>query len=108
MSRPIDPGARLSVRGIKKAFGTNVVLKGIDIDVQPGSVVALIGGNGAGKSTLVKIIMGIYTADSGEVCMAGVPCRLSSWCPDGSEPHRRSWACRLPLPISAHFPPSAR
>lgn len=76
MSRPIDPGARLSVRGIKKAFGTNVVLKGIDIDVQPGSVVALIGGNGAGKSTLVKIIMGIYTADSGEVCMEGVPCRL--------------------------------
>ena len=76
MSQPIDAGARLSVRSITKAFGSNVVLKGIDMDVQPGSVVALIGGNGAGKSTLVKIIMGIYTADSGEIYMEGKPCRL--------------------------------
>ena len=76
MSQPVDRAARLSVRGITKAFGANVVLKGIDLDVQPGSVVALIGGNGAGKSTLVKIVMGIYTADSGEVYMDGEPCRL--------------------------------
>ena len=49
--------AMLSVRGITKAFGSNSVLKGIDMDIAKGSVVALIGGNGAGKSTLVKIIM---------------------------------------------------
>ncbi len=76
MREPVDAGARLSVRGITKSFGTNVVLKGIDLDVQPGSVVALIGGNGAGKSTLVKIIMGIYEADGGEIYMEGRPCRL--------------------------------
>ena len=68
--------ALLSVRGITKAFGSNAVLKGIDLDVGVGSIVALIGGNGAGKSTLMKIIMGIYQADEGEICLRGKPCRL--------------------------------
>ncbi len=63
--------ALLSVRGIRKSFGMNQVLKGIDLDVLPGEVLALIGGNGAGKSTLMKIIMGIYTHDSGEIIFMG-------------------------------------
>ena len=63
--------ALLSVRGIRKSFGLNQVLKGIDLDVLPGQALALIGGNGAGKSTLMKIIMGIYTHDSGEISFAG-------------------------------------
>ena len=68
--------AMLSVRGITKAFGSNSVLKGIDMDIARGSVVALIGGNGAGKSTLVKIIMGIYQPDSGELYLEGKPAKL--------------------------------
>lgn len=63
--------ALLSVRGIRKSFGLNQVLKGIDLDVTAGEVLALIGGNGAGKSTLMKIIMGIYTHDSGELSFQG-------------------------------------
>ena len=63
--------ALLSVRGIRKSFGLNQVLKGIDLDVASGEVLALIGGNGAGKSTLMKIIMGIYTHDSGELSFKG-------------------------------------
>ena len=61
----------LSVHDIYKSFGTNAVLKGISLEVRPGEVLALIGGNGAGKSTLMKIIMGIYSADSGEIEIGG-------------------------------------
>ena len=76
MQEPLKQPSRLSVRGIKKSFGSNTVLKGIDLDVPAGSVLALIGGNGAGKSTLVKIVMGIYQADEGEVYLEGKPCKL--------------------------------
>lgn len=61
----------LSARGVFKTFGLNAVLKGIDLDVGKGEVLALIGGNGAGKSTLMKIIMGIYRPDEGELVIAG-------------------------------------
>ena len=61
----------LSVKNIYKSFGTNVVLKGISMDLNGGEVIALIGGNGAGKSTLMKIIMGIYQQDEGEIFVAG-------------------------------------
>ena len=66
-----DSGSLLSVRDITKKFGTNVVLKGVSLNLQPGEVLALIGGNGAGKSTLMKIIMGIYTQDGGELIVDG-------------------------------------
>jgi len=61
------PGRRLvlSARGIRKSFGGNEVLHGVDLDAVGGRVVALLGENGAGKSTLVKIISGDYQADSG-------------------------------------------
>ena len=61
----------LSVRGITKAFGSNNVLKSVDLDLDKGEILALIGGNGAGKSTLMKIIMGIYQPDSGEIAING-------------------------------------
>lgn len=53
--------------GICKSFGKNNVLKGIDLTIFPGDVLSIIGGNGAGKSTLMKIIMGIYSCDKGDL-----------------------------------------
>lgn len=61
----------LDIRDIFKAFGMNTVLKGISLSLNEGEVLALIGGNGAGKSTLMKIIMGIYHQDSGEIFVRG-------------------------------------
>lgn len=63
--------ALLNIKNIYKSFGMNAVLKGISLDLNEGEVLALIGGNGAGKSTLMKIIMGIYQHDSGEIYVKG-------------------------------------
>ena len=61
----------LKMTNISKSFGSNKVLDGIEIEVGKGEVVALLGENGAGKSTLIKILGGIYHADSGEVYIEG-------------------------------------
>ena len=61
----------LTVRNVCKSFGMNTVLKGVSLDLREGEVLALIGGNGAGKSTLMKIIMGIYSCDSGDIRIRG-------------------------------------
>ena len=61
----------LEMTGITKAFGSNVVLSGVNLSVDRGEVVAILGENGAGKSTLIKILGGIYKADSGEIKIDG-------------------------------------
>ncbi|HCM27522.1 MAG: ABC transporter ATP-binding protein [Treponema sp. GWB1_62_6] len=71
------PESMLAVRGIKKSFGNNTVLKGVDLDLFAGEVLALIGGNGAGKSTMMKIVMGIHQPDEGEIHIAGKCVRLN-------------------------------
>lgn len=76
------PGILFSAAGVYKSFGINAVLKGIDLSVDKGEVLALIGGNGAGKSTLMKIIMGIYQPDEGSICISGE--RLTTFKPSAA------------------------
>ena len=57
----------LTVKGVKKAFADNEVLHGVDLQVQRGDRVAIMGPNGIGKSTLLKIVMGDLPADTGTV-----------------------------------------
>jgi ABC-type sugar transport system ATPase subunit len=64
---------QLKLRGIRKRFGENEVLKGIDLTVNGGEVVALLGENGAGKSTLTRVISGAYQPNEGTVEINGSP-----------------------------------
>jgi ribose transport system ATP-binding protein len=70
-------GALLRVNSVSKAYATPV-LKGIDIAIGPGEVVALTGENGAGKSTFSKIIAGLIAADSGQMHFNDEPYAPSS------------------------------
>ncbi|GAQ52521.1 amino acid ABC transporter ATP-binding protein [Streptomyces acidiscabies] len=65
--------ARISLSGVRKRFGDLDVLQGVDIDVEPGEVVVLIGASGSGKSTLLRIMCDLERADGGEVWVNGVP-----------------------------------
>jgi polar amino acid transport system ATP-binding protein len=65
--------SRISLSGVHKSFGDLEVLKGVDIDVEPGEVVVLIGASGSGKSTLLRIMCDLERADSGDVWVGGVP-----------------------------------
>ena len=61
----------LECKGICKSFGSNKVLRDINIQIKKGEAHAFLGSNGAGKSTLIKIITGVYSKDSGEILVDG-------------------------------------
>ncbi|GGM79216.1 ATP-binding cassette domain-containing protein [Dactylosporangium sucinum] len=63
----------LSARGLVKTFGRVVGLDGVDIELYPGEVLAVIGDNGAGKSTLIKCLTGALIPDAGEILLDGNP-----------------------------------
>ncbi|HEX6197223.1 MAG TPA: ATP-binding cassette domain-containing protein [Jiangellaceae bacterium] len=61
----------ISVRGLRKAFGDNLVLAGLDLDVAERTIFALLGPNGAGKTTMVNILSTLIRSDSGDLTVAG-------------------------------------
>jgi iron(III) transport system ATP-binding protein len=63
--------ARLSVKRLTKAFGGTPVLRGVDLDVAPGSLVAVLGASGSGKTTLLRLLCGFERADSGLIEIDG-------------------------------------
>ena len=62
----------IKIRGIKKSFGSLEVLKGIDLDIERGKVISIVGPSGAGKTTLLQIMGTLDEADSGSVIIDGV------------------------------------
>jgi polar amino acid transport system ATP-binding protein len=63
----------INLYGVSKSFGATQVLRDVNLDVQPGEVLVLIGASGSGKSTVLRIMSGLETADAGEVWVNNVP-----------------------------------
>ncbi|MEU0598096.1 ABC transporter ATP-binding protein [Streptomyces sp. NPDC006393] len=100
-STPAHPPV-LRATGIHKSYGKHTVLRGAELTVAPGQLVAVVGENGAGKSTLLKILAGTQPADRGEVSLAGA----LGYCPQDPvlngaltvEQHLRYFAAARRLP----------
>ncbi len=70
--------------GIHKRFGSTVALRGVELELRPGEVHALVGENGAGKSTLMKVLSGAVSPDAGQMTLDGQP-----YAPPGPQDARR-------------------
>jgi polar amino acid transport system ATP-binding protein len=75
----------LRIEGLRKAFGNNEVLRGIDLDIAPGERVAILGASGSGKSTLLRCINFMEIPTSGRVFLDGRPVGQDG---TGRDPHR--------------------
>jgi phospholipid/cholesterol/gamma-HCH transport system ATP-binding protein len=74
----------IQLRGVSKAFGKNVILDGMDLDIYPSEGLGIIGPSGTGKSTILRIIAGLLAPDEGEVYIRGELRRGSI--EDGNDP----------------------
>ncbi len=74
----MDRPSSLTLRSVSKAYGATLALDAVDLSIERGEVLALMGANGAGKSTLAKIASGVIQPDHGEIILAGRPIRFAS------------------------------
>ncbi len=82
--------AVIDARGIRKAYGKNTVLDGVDLALGEGESVAILGPNGAGKTTAIEILMGFIGRDAGEISVLGA---------DPSKSQPAAWRARIGMAI---------
>lgn len=63
----------IKISNLSKSFGDNAVLKGINLETRSGKALGILGRNGAGKTTAIRIIMGVFPSDTGEILLDGKP-----------------------------------
>src|ERR1700753_3811612 len=66
-------GVQLHTQHLTKSFGAQSVLRGIDLTIQPGEFISIVGKSGSGKSTLLRLIAGLETPDSGSIWIDNQP-----------------------------------
>ncbi len=71
MTKAANDTPKISLKGVEKRFGSNVVLDGLDLDVMPGESVVVIGGSGTGKSVMIKSVLGIVQPEAGSIKIDG-------------------------------------
>lgn len=71
MTTTLTRAESLAVSGLNLSIGGSPILRGVDLDIRPGTVFCLMGRNGVGKSTTLKALMGLLPVDSGRVVFAG-------------------------------------
>ncbi|MGH7951832.1 MAG: ABC transporter ATP-binding protein, partial [Limisphaerales bacterium] len=72
MNEPANnAGVSLRVRGLRKSYGDQEVLKGVDFEVKPGEIFVIMGPSGSGKSVLLKHLIGLEEPDAGEILING-------------------------------------
>lgn len=90
----------LSLRGATATLGSRPVLRGIDLTLRRGEVVALLGANGSGKSTAVRSVIGQVPLTGGEVALFGTPLRrFRDWARVGYVPQRTTAASGVPATV---------
>jgi sulfonate transport system ATP-binding protein len=85
-------GLPLTIRGLRKSFGDNDVLRGIDLHIPAGQFVAIVGRSGCGKSTLLRLIAGLETIDAGSVSFGDEEVRPQDIRVMFQEPRLLPWA----------------
>ena len=93
-------GLSLTIRGLRKSFGDNEVLRGIDLHIPAGQSVAIVGRSGCGKSTLLRLIAGLETATAGTISL-GEDARPEDVRVMFQEPRLLPWARVLSILIYA-------
>ncbi|MFG2936011.1 metal ABC transporter ATP-binding protein [Streptomyces sp. NPDC048282] len=91
----------ISLRGVTAELGSRPVLRGIDLTVRRGEVVALLGANGSGKSTAIRTVIGRVPVSGGEISLFGTPRRtFRDWSRIGYVPQRTTAAGGVPATVT--------
>jgi ATP-binding cassette subfamily B protein len=96
-TRPVDPGrvaGRIVISGVHFRYGTREILHGIDLTIEPGEMIGLVGASGSGKSTLANLVCRFYDPSSGSITIDGVDLRQFS-----IADFRRNLGCVLQEPF---------